>query len=82
MNGVLRISGVYRMPKYFGVIVNLISRTTESIEGDYQYKPSIEDVGTFCSCHWYTSEEKALIFEIRCLKTFRNMITSGEKGLI
>ena len=33
-NGVLRISGVYRMPKYFGAIVNLISRTTESIEGD------------------------------------------------
>jgi len=70
------------MTKYFGVIVDLISRTTESIEGEYPHKPSIEEGGLFCSCHWYQSEEKALLFEIGCLKTFRNMVASGEKGLV
>jgi hypothetical protein len=70
------------MTKYFGVIVDLISRTTESIEGEYPFKPAIEEGGLFCSCHWYQSEEKALLFEIWCLKTFRNMVASGEKGLV
>ena len=70
------------MAYYYGVIVNLLSRTTDSIEGEHSYKPTVEHGGMFCSCHWFKSEEAALIFEIECLKIFRGMIASGEKGLV
>jgi hypothetical protein len=70
------------MTKYYGVIVDLIDRSTDSIEAEDKYKPGIESAGMFCSCHWFKDEAKALIFEIGCLKTFRNMKAQGMKGLI
>jgi hypothetical protein len=70
------------MTKYHGVIVDLIDRSTESIEVEDKYKPGIESAGLFCSCHWFKDEAKALVFEIACLRTFKSMREKGMKGLI
>ena len=59
--------------KYFGVIVDVLTKDTESIESEDVHKPAVEHGGMFCTCHWFKSEVKALEFEIHCLEVFKGM---------
>ena len=63
------------MTKSYGVIVDLITRSTDSIEGEHNHKPAIEQGGLFCTCHWFTDELAALRFEVHCLTVFRSMVS-------
>lgn len=59
--------------KYYGIIVDTLSRGTERISGDFSHKPTIENAGWFCSCHWFTDYDKALIFQLHAEKVFLSM---------
>ena len=70
------------MTHYYGVIVDLLTRSTDSIEGDHPYKPTVEHGGMFCTCHWFKSELLALQFEVGTLEIFRSMDKKGMKKLV
>ena len=67
------------MVHYYGVIVNTMDRTTDFIEGDHDYKPSIEHAGWFCSCRWYTDQIEALTFQLAAEMVFVDMIERDGK---
>lgn len=69
--------------KYYGVIVDVLTRTTSLIEGEYSYKPTVEEAGWFASCRWFpcgnseieelVAEYKALYYEVEMIKMFRKL---------
>jgi len=47
--------------EYYGVITTLMDKTVEKLDGEYDFKPSLETVG-FSSCHWFKDQEKQKAF--------------------
>ena len=69
---------------YKGVIVDLLTRTTQQITVDHtDPKPDIEHASSFCFCKWFgcgTTENESLIaelqatvYEIAVIKIFQGM---------
>ncbi len=45
--------------KYYGIILTTMTKpySYQLIEGNHDYKPSVETVGFFGTCFWFRSEE-------------------------
>ena len=73
---------------YKGVIVDLLTRTTQQITVDHtEPKPDIEHASSFCFCKWFnggtteseslTAEYRATVYEIAVIKIFQGMNMSN-----
>ena len=60
--------------QYFGVIVDTMDRDVDLIEGDYPYKPSLENAGWFCTCKWFKTKQEQLNFAEYSLRVFIGMM--------
>jgi len=69
---------------YHGVIVDILTRSTSLITGDYPDKPDKEHAGMFCFCKWFKALDKtkngamyaeymALVYEIEIIKMFQRL---------
>lgn len=43
--------------KYYGAVCCTLDKTVSKIEGDHEYKPSIESAGWFGHCKWFDNED-------------------------
>ncbi len=65
--------------KYYGVIVDMLTRTTDCIAGEYESKPDKEFASQFCYCKWFgkyqncIDEILSLKYEIEIIKMFQNL---------
>jgi len=65
--------------KYYGVIVDMLTRTTDRIEGEYESKPDKEFASAFCYCKWFGKYQNAvdellsLKYEIEIIKMFQKL---------
>ena len=64
---------------YYGVIVDMLTRTTSTIEGDHETKPDKEFASGFCFCKWFgefqdnRDELLALTYELEIIKMYDRM---------
>ena len=67
------------MKYYYGVIVDLLTRTTHTINGNYNSKPDKEFASSFCFCKWFgeyqnpVDELLQLTYEIEIIKMFHRL---------
>ena len=67
------------MKKYYGVIVDMLTRTTKTIEGNHETKPDKEFCSSFCFCKWFgtyqnpVDEVLQLTYEIEIIKMFQRL---------
>ena len=66
--------------KYYGVIVDMLTRTTEIIESQFDEKrPDKEFASAFCFCKWFgeyqnpVDEIMARTYEIEIIKMFNRL---------
>lgn len=55
------------MDKYYGVMTDTLTKDFETIEGEYEFKPSLEECSRFCSCHWFKTIKEQIVFMNYCL---------------
>ncbi|MCK9593832.1 MAG: hypothetical protein M0Q91_17670 [Methanoregula sp.] len=67
------------MKHYYGVVVDMLTRTTHAIEGDHENKPDKEFCSSFCFCKWFgdyqntVDEILQLTYEIEIIKMFQRL---------
>ena len=67
------------MRHYYGVIVDMLTRSTRCIEGDHENKPDKEYASGFCYCKWFgryqntVDELLQLTYEIEIIKMFQKL---------
>jgi len=65
--------------KYYGVIVDTLTRTTSLIDGEYDHKSDKEFASAFCFCKWFgtyqnsVDELLSLKYEIEIIKMFQRL---------